>query len=223
MLQSTQQGGKHSSGESSPVNFHIFIWYFLSVIFFQVEGGSSLLSNANKLYNRVNFDLVEDAIPQYIKASPWGSYVNFWAGSRPTRPYLNHPARQAMDRWTSSSHHKSLADLEALKLSCKAAEDRLLLANQLHAERAQEFEAKHSTLQERCKTAAALAEQHRLAHARQGEVTRAVQAWLDALTGAHHCLKTAHDALQAKHSTLLASHQSCIALLSSAFSCLKAF
>ena len=96
-----------------------------------------------------------------------------------------------MDRWTSSSQHKSLADLEALK----AAEDQLLLANQLHAERAQEFEAKHSTLQAR----------------------------LDALTGAHHDLKTAHDALQVKYSTLLASQQSCIALLSSAFSCLKAF
>ena len=58
------------------------------------------------------------------------------------------------------------------------------------------------TLQERCRSAAALTEQHRLAHAGQGEVTRAVQARLDALTGAHLDLKTVHDALQAKHNTL---------------------
>ena len=55
----------------------VYLIYFLSVIFFQVEGGSALLSNANRLYNRVNFDLLEDATPQYIKASPWGRYVNF--------------------------------------------------------------------------------------------------------------------------------------------------
>lgn len=55
----------------------VYLIYFLSVIFFQVEGGSALLSNANRLFNRVNFDLLEDATPQYIKASPWGRYVNF--------------------------------------------------------------------------------------------------------------------------------------------------
>ena len=116
-----------------------------------------------------------------------------------------------MDRWTSSSQHTKLADLE---LACKAATDRLLLANQLHAERAQEFEAKHSTLQERCKTAAALAEQHRLAHARQGEVTRAVQARLDELQAKHTTLLSSHQdlllkqaPLQAKHDALQAAYQ----------------
>ena len=34
-----------------------------------------------------------------------------------------------MDRWTSSSQPNKLANLEALKLACKAAEDQLLLAN----------------------------------------------------------------------------------------------
>ena len=116
-----------------------------------------------------------------------------------------------MDRWTSSSQPNRLADLE---LACKAATDRLLLANQLHAERAQEFEAKHSTLQERCKTAAALAEQHRLAHARQGEVTRAVQARLDELQAKHTTLLSSHQdlllkqaPLQAKHDALQAAYQ----------------
>ena len=53
----------------------IYLLYFICVTFFQVEGGSSLFSNANKpSYNRANYNLIEDSTPQYTQPCPWGRY-----------------------------------------------------------------------------------------------------------------------------------------------------
>lgn len=54
--------------------------------------------------------------------------------------------------------------VEALNLTCRATEDKILLQSQLHADKLRLMEVTHSTLQERCKILSASAEQHRTAN-----------------------------------------------------------
>jgi hypothetical protein len=69
--------------------------------------------------------------------------------------------------------------VEALNLTCKAAEDKLLLQSQLHSDKLRLLEVTHNTLQERCKTISASAEQHRVANIlleeRQKSMTKDVE------------------------------------------------
>ena len=66
--------------------------------------------------------------------------------------------------------------IEGLKLSCQSAENRASLAMQLSAEKVQEMSVKSKTLEARCIGLGALAEQHRIAHARLDVEHRMLQA-----------------------------------------------
>jgi DNA repair exonuclease SbcCD ATPase subunit len=63
------------------------------------------------------------------------------------------------------SQFKGLKEtVEALNLSCKASEDKLLLQSQLHADKLRTVDASHNTLKERCRTMAISEEHHRVAN-----------------------------------------------------------
>ena len=79
--------------------------------------------------------------------------------------------------------------IEGLKLSCQSAESRASLAQQLSAERVQEMSVKSKTLEERCIGLGALAEQHRIAHARLDIEHRTLQARHSETVGAHQELQ----------------------------------
>ena len=67
-------------------------------------------------------------------------------------------------------HNSSLKDtVNSLTVSCKATEEKLKLQSQLHNDQVLTMNCKDRTLTERCKSLAALAEQHRLACMRHEE------------------------------------------------------
>jgi hypothetical protein len=96
--------------------------------------------------------------------------------------------------------HKALADAaEGLRLTCQSAEGRVLLAQQLNADRLQELTVRNRTLTERCVSLGALAEQHRIAHARQETESKGLAVALAQQEAKHHQLLDKHTELQKLH------------------------
>ena len=77
---------------------------------------------------------------------------------------------------TLQSHNADLKDtVDALTKSFEAAQEKLKLQAQLHAEQLRTLQAKDKTLTERCQSTAALAEQHRLANLKLEQQHKSLQ------------------------------------------------
>ena len=112
------------------------------------------------------------------------------------------------DHAALQQRHKALADTaEGLRLSCQSAEGRVLLAQQLNSDRMQELAAKTQILQERCVSLGALAEQHRIAHARQETHAKGLAEALAQQEAKHGALMDRHSELQRSHAEQLAMQE----------------
>lgn len=104
-------------------------------------------------------------------------------------------------------HCKSLAAaIDALSRSHKeqanAAESRLELQRQLHADSTADLHARHTILKERAVSMAAWAQQHRLASRKHAEKLGALEEAHGRLKDEHAALKEAHQRLTERHDGL---------------------